>query len=308
MYARHPVPAALQLLAEQQHGVLTSDQLTSVPRAALRRVSDDWTRLGRGVYCVTTPTWLSAAFAGILRGGSASALGSLAAAHLLGLHDDEPDDICVWVPETISKPVMTVDQWRIRFRRGLRAGVGFPPRTRTEETLLDCAKELGEDDTVAMITRALTQRATTASRILAASEERIRIRHRTTIRALCDATADGVESVLEWRYLERVERQHGLPPMHRQVQVGRHRLDGLYPDFGVVLELDGRAFHDTARDMHRDNVNAVEHGLTTLRYGWHAVTSTPCEVAQQVAATLRQRGWSGSLRRCDQCPSLGGKP
>lgn len=304
MYTRQSFPPALQLLAEQQHGVLTSQQLAEVPRAVLRRTSKQWLRLGRGMYCLTEePTWLSAAWAGVMRAGPASALGCLAAAHMHGIHDEEPQEICVWLPETVSKPVMVVGRWQIRFKRGTRSGVGSPARTRVEETLLDSAWDLSEDSAVALVTKALAQRTTTATRIMTAIEGRVRARHRSTIRALCDATADGIESVLEWRYLERVERQHGLPPMERQVHVGRRRLDGLYRDFNVVVELDGRAFHDTARDMERDNTNVVQYGLVTLRYGWHAVTSAPCSVAQQVADTLGRRGWAGSLQRCTQCRS-----
>lgn len=302
MYAKQPFPPSLLLLAQQQHGVLTTQQMASVPRAVVRRHAQTWLQLGRGIYCLTEPTWFSAAWAGILRAGPASSVGSLAAAHLSGLHDEEPHEICVWLPETVSKPGMGVGPWRIRFRRGTRVGVGSPPRTRIEETLLDSAWDLDEDSTVALFTRALAQRTTTAPRILAAAEERIRARHRTTVRALCDATANGVESVLEWRYLERVERQHGLPAAERQVQAGRHRLDALYREFNVVIELDGRAFHDAGRDMRRDNTNAVQYGITTLRYGWHAITSSSCDVARQVAQALGQRGWTGSLRRCVQCP------
>lgn len=302
MYSKQPFPSALQHLAEQQHGVLTAQQLAPLSRSALRRFSNDWLRLAKGLYCLAEPTWLSAACAGVARAGPTSSVGSVAAARLHGLHDGEPEEIRVWLPETVSKPALTVGPWRIVFKRGTRHGVGWPPRTRIEDTLLDSAWDLGEDSTVALITRALSQRTTTGTRLMAAAEDRIRLRHRATVRALCDATTGGIESVLEWRYLERVERQHALPPLERQVVVGPHRLDGLYREFGIIVELDGRAFHDAARDMERDNFNAVQHGLTTLRYGWHAVTSTPCDVARQVADTLVQHGWAGSFRRCAACP------
>lgn len=303
MYSKHSFPQELQRLAEQQHGVLTAQQLQPLSRSALRRFSAEWFRLGKGLYCITEPTWLSAAWAGIARAGPTASVGSVAAAHLHGLHDEEPEEISVWLPETVSKPALTVGPWQIRFKRGTRYGDSWPPRTRIEETILDSAGELGEDSIVALITRALTKHATTAPRLTAAAEERIRLRHRTTIRAVCDSATGGIESVLEWRYLERVERRHALPPLERQAVVGKYRLDGLYREFNIIVELDGRAFHDSARDMERDNVNAAHHGLTTIRYGWHAVTSTPCEVARQIADLLARRGWLGSLRRCADCPA-----
>lgn len=302
MYTKQLFPSALRDLADQQHGVLTTQQLLPLPRSVLRRFSGEWVRLAQGLYCLTEPTWPSAVWAGFLRAGPASSIGSLAAAHLHGLYDEQPEEICVWLPETVSKPVLTVGRWRIRFRRGTRYGVGLPPRTRTDETLIDSANELDEDSVVALISKALTRRVTTAPRILAASEDRIRHKHRTTIRALCDTSIGGIESVLEWRYLERVERRHALPPMQRQAAVGAYRVDGLYRDFAIVVELDGQAFHDPVRDMKRDNDTAVDHGFTTLRYGWHAVTSTPCDVARQIAEMLARRGWMGSMQRCGQCP------
>lgn len=302
MYPKQPFPVALQQLADQQHGVLTTQQLTRLSRATLRRFSSDWVRLTNGLYCLAEPTWLSAAWAGVIRGGATACVGSVAAAHLHKLHEDEPEEITVWLPETVSKPVLHVGRWRIRFKRGSRYGVGFPPKTSIVETVLDSAWQLDEDSTVALITRSLAQRATTAPQITTGAEQRIRLRHRTTIRALCHPSSAGLESVLEWRYLERVERPHTLPPLERQALIGRRRLDGLYREFNVIIELDGRAFHDEVRDMERDNDHAIHHGLTTLRYDWHAVTATPCRVARQVADLLAHRGWAGTLQRCADCP------
>jgi len=79
------------------------------------------------------------------------------------------------------------------------------------------------------------------------------------------------------------------------------RRDLGYAEFGLFVELDGRLGHEGAdnafRDMDRDNAAALE-GRTTLRYGWSAVMSRPCDTAVQVAALLASRGWAGRLRRC----------
>lgn len=60
--------------------------------------------------------------------------------------------------------------------------------------------------------------------------------------------ATGVYSVLEHRYLTRVERPHGLPTARRQrvVRAGRGPAyrDVEYPTIGLVVELDGRLGHD----------------------------------------------------------------
>ncbi|MEO7589210.1 MAG: hypothetical protein ABIS84_14425 [Arachnia sp.] len=163
--------------------------------------------------------------------------------------------------------------------------------------------ELDEDSLVATLARALTERRTTPGRLLALLSSRQRIRHRSVIEDLCGVAGQGIESVLEWRYLERVEQRHRLPKPERQASLGdRARIDGIYREFNLAIELDGRSFHDAPKDMVRDNRHVLQHGVDTLRYGWHAVTSDPCAVAAQVARALTARGWRGGLRRCPECP------
>jgi len=50
-------------------------------------------------------------------------------------------------------------------------------------------------------------------------------------------------------------------------------------------------------DIHRDNYFAST-GIVTLRYSWADVTSRPCQAAAEIAALLRMRGWTGTLRSC----------
>jgi hypothetical protein len=114
----------------------------------------------------------------------------------------------------------------------------------------------------------------------------------------------GVHSLLEYRYLHFVERPHGLPAAIRQVRIddgGRSRyLDNLYRDYRLCVELDGVAAHPESQrwqDIHRIN-RFTEQGLITLRYGWVDIDRQPCETTVQVAAVLRQNGWSGSARAC----------
>ena len=54
-------------------------------------------------------------------------------------------------------------------------------------------------------------------------------------------------SLLEYRYVHRVERPHGLPAARRQARIrqrtGNRYLDNLYEGYGVCSELDGTAAH-----------------------------------------------------------------
>jgi hypothetical protein len=121
--------------------------------------------------------------------------------------------------------------------------------------------------------------------------------------ALGDA-AGGALSVLEYRYVHRVERPHGLPAARRQARVrqdtGNRYLDNFYEEYGVCVEVDGTAAHpadEQWRDKRRDNANAVR-GIVTLRFGLLDLGDRRCETASAVAALLRRHGWTGSLRAC----------
>ncbi|MFB9323480.1 hypothetical protein [Cryptosporangium minutisporangium] len=107
--------------------------------------------------------------------------------------------------------------------------------------------------------------------------------------------------MLEREYPVDVEQAHGIPPGTRQRGIGKTRDDVHYDDYDTTVELDGRAVHRPAeaawRDMRRDNVSAVR-GDMTLRYGWEDVHTRPCEVAAEVAAVLRARGWRGQPTPC----------
>jgi hypothetical protein len=122
--------------------------------------------------------------------------------------------------------------------------------------------------------------------------------------------ARGAQSPLEIRDA-RLRRAHGLPAGRRQLRRlrdGTEYLDVVLEEWGLHVELDGRLVHDRAReiwrDFRRDNASQVR-GMAHLRYGWADVVDRPCLVALEQARMLRQRGWSGSFRRCPSCPTPG---
>jgi len=159
---------------------------------------------------------------------------------------------------------------------------------------------------VGLLSDAVRSRLTSPRAVGAVIKTRARVRGRRRIEAVL-ADLDGIESTLEYVYRRDVERAHGLPAARRQASVSAGtRSDGFYEAYGVVIELDGRAFHqnpDAAfRDLARDNAHAALN-LITLRYGSADVRGRPCAVARQVAAVLKSRGWTGTPLRCPRCPS-----
>jgi len=186
-----------------------------------------------------------------------------------------------------------------------RHPVRVPPRTRVEETVLDLAEASAcFDDALAWTVAACERRRTTHVALLTAMRVRPRMRWRAELTAALDDIGAGIHSVLEFRYVRGVERPHGLPAGRRQARQSRgsrsNYLDTLYADFGLAVELDGRAAHraqDRWHDAHRDNFLAAA-GIVTLRYSWADVTERRCQVAGEVGRALRRRGWPGSVSRC----------
>jgi putative AbiEi antitoxin of type IV toxin-antitoxin system len=187
-----------------------------------------------------------------------------------------------------------------------------PPRVRIEHAAIDVASTHHRDPVRMFRTLAdvCQTRRTTAARIGEALESRVRVPGKALVLDLLDDLATGACSVLEREYL-RIERRHGLPEGTRQKPAaiaGRSAYrDVDYEDFGVVVELDGRAFHDDAAsrdlDARRDLEMLVDSDRPTVRLTYGGVFGTPCQTVAKIGALLTRRGWSEALRPCPTCPA-----
>jgi hypothetical protein len=269
-----------------------------------------------GVYVTHTgePTWLQHAWAAVLSHWPA-ALSHDSVLHIHDMHrgcgrrDTEDIHITIDHGRTVSKQsgvqVHRKREWD-RFVQPSRV----PAQIRLEHAVLDVASEAkSEADAIATLADACQSRRTTAARLARALRSRPKLKRRRFLLAVLEDVASGVYSLLEHRYLTRVERPHGLPTAKRQrhVRPGRTSAyrDVEYRGLRTIVELDGRLGHewqvDRWNDFDRDVVSAVE-GITTLRLGWRQVLD-PCRVARAVGAVLRAHGWTGELRPCSTtCP------
>jgi very-short-patch-repair endonuclease len=104
-------------------------------------------------------------------------------------------------------------------------------------------------------------------------------------------------SKLEERFLALC-RRHGLPEPEVNVPLLGYVVDFLWPHSLLVVEVDGRATHDTHRafqaDRDRDGRLAVA-GYTVLRFTWWDVTRRPAVAADRVARLLRRTPGRGAL-------------
>ena len=306
---------ALQRLTRLQAGVVTREQATAhgvSPRLVARLIDEGhWRRLDRAVFLTAglEPTFEARAWAGTLLGGDDARVGALAAARLHRLADDDPALVTVLVPHR-QRPAPRRGYEFVRERAGTRGrSVGAPPRTTVEDTVLDLCATARPEDVVGWVTLAVERRRTTSRGLLRALAGRQRHPRRELLEGLLADVAVGVRSPLELTYLRDVERAHGLNVLVSRQQPSRtHRAirDVCYPEFGVVVELDGRLGHTELgrfRDMNRDNLASLD-GLLTLRYGAGDLHGHPCAVAAQVARALHQRGWTGLPTRCPHCRSV----
>jgi hypothetical protein len=275
------------------------------------RVSNGrWQRLQRGVYAAFSggPSRETVLWAALLRAGPDAVLSHQTAAERHGLIDEPTPLITITVP--VSKRPARVKIPGVAIRRSdailrTKHPAMLPPCTRVEDTVLDLIEVATNfDDAYAWICRAIGRRRTTAERIRLALDARKKMRWRREIALALGDAEGGALSILEYRYVHRVERPHGLPAAHRQARIrqgtGSRYLDNLYKGYRLCVEIDGTAAHpadEQWRDKRRDNTNAVS-GIVTLRFGLLELGDRRCETAQAVATLLNRNGWSGVARRC----------
>jgi hypothetical protein len=275
-----------------------------------------WQRLQRGVYATFSgdPARETMLWGALLRAGPDAVLSHQTAAERHGLIDEPSPLITITVPAfrhpaQVKIPGVVIHRSNAILRT--RHPAMLPPCTRVEDTVLDLIQVARSfDDAYAWICRAIGRRRTTADRIQQAMDARKRMRWRGELEAALGEAGGGALSLLEYRYVHRVERPHRLPAAGRQVRIrqgkGHRYLDNLYEEYGLCVELDGTAAHpadEQWRDKRRDNANAVS-GIVTLRFGFLDLGDRRCETAAAVATLLGRNGWLGCPRSClrQACP------
>ena len=306
-------------LLQQQCGVISRSQVLErglddafLARAVRRRLL---ARVVDGVYVDHTGplTWHQRAWAALLFYAPA-VLTHESALRAEGMRRSGPEEGPIHVAIEHCRRVARIDGVVVHRKRGLARQVHpsrSPARIRLEEAVLDVAASASSiADAIALLSDACQTRRTTAARLLISGVARPRLRRRATLLAVLRDVADGAYSLLEHRYLTRVERPHGLPTGKRQrrVRIGRWAAyrDVEYLRLGTVIELDGRLGHEDATDRWDDldrDLDGIVVGKLTVRLGWRHVLE-PCRVAAAIATILRARGWTGQVTGCSPtCPA-----
>lgn len=297
-----------------QSGVVSRAQLLAAGETppTIRRMirRRDLAVVNPGIYVNHTgqPTWVERAWAGVLHAWPAALSGQSALRAHEGPGKSGRDLTTIEVAIDQARTVVAPAGVRVRRIERLSERVLWntgPPRLRYEDAAIDVAAlARSELATVATLADMVQSRRSTAARLAAEVASRTRLPRRDWMRGVLADIGDGTCSVLEQGYLNRVVRAHGLPIGQRQVRSG----DGsrvIYRDTehanGLIVELDGRLFHDTATqrdaDLERD-LDAAVDGLDTVRLGWGQVFDRACRTAGKVAELHLARGWSGAPAAC----------
>jgi hypothetical protein len=279
----------------------------------------EWVIVHPGVYVAHTGplSWLARAWAAVQFSWPSALCGhsALRAAEGPG-RSDSPDDGPIHVAvdrrrTTLVEPPGVRVHHVVRLDGRVQWNMS-PPRLRYEDAALDVAAEAVSDfRAIAALAKACQSRRTTAQRLLDSLAGRPRIGRRAWLRDTLTDIAEGACSVLEHGYLTRVERAHGLHHAERQVKatasVGIVYRDVAYGE-SLIVELDGRLFHDTATardaDFERDLDAAVDR-KSTVRLSYGQVFDRPCSTAGKLGKVLHAHGLGVSPHPCGPGCSVG---
>ena len=301
-----------------QQGLVTRQQLrdAGLSRRRVQAVTSALVRVERGVYADRAPgsrpahlvtggvpaaAYVAEVRALLLALGPAARASRRTAAVLWGL------DVLV-EPALVELDVVgvagTPRRTGVRVRRAQRSAtalvVAVPgsaplPVTPLVDTLLDIAEERPLAEAVAVVDSALRARRTTLRQVRRAVAARrgqpFAGRLRRVLRWADARSGSVLESALRVLLCEA-----GLVPPARQHVVRRAdgtvvgRVDFAWPERRLVVETDGRRWHDPAdardRDRRRDN-GCARAGYRVLRFTWAEVLHAPDDVVAAVREALR---------------------
>ncbi len=290
---------AIAEVAYRQHGVISLEQLNALnlsetavqQRVAVGRLC----RLHQGVYAIGHPPssreggWMAA----VLACGRGAVLSYRSSAALWGLRQDNRSSIDVTAPNRRGRIPEGIDAHRhgslAPADRTMRYGI---PCTSVERTLLDLAgvipvwelrKALAEAEVLQILDLRVLRRLIRRSR-----GRRGVARLRLVVDELDPATKR-TRSELERLFLRMCARAElPCPEVNMSLDVGDGRLeaDFIWRDAGLIVEADGRRFHDTNSAFNHDRRREQRLQLA----GWRVSRCTWWQVeheSRRLATTIR---------------------
>jgi very-short-patch-repair endonuclease/predicted transcriptional regulator of viral defense system len=293
MPADRPETRALALAA-CQHVVLNAAQLAECglsQHAIAHRVRVGWLRrMHRGVYLVgPLPAPHSAAMAATLAVGRDALLSHHAAGVLWEVRSAAEGPLDVTVPgrETRHRKGIRTHSARGFHPADARRHHGIPV-TSPARTLLDLATELSPRELDRAVNEARVHRLVTDHSLDEQFKRYPTHRGVAALRRAVLLEPALARSEAERRLLQLIETAR-LPRPETNMRIGRHEVDFLWRAEGLVVEVDGYAFHSSRNAFERDRRRDAElllAGLRVVRLTWRDVDGDGTAAVAIVAATL----------------------
>jgi very-short-patch-repair endonuclease len=233
---------------------------------------------------------------GLVHGGAGAALSHRTAAQLHDLRVAETVTEII-VPHgrhKASGPTVAVHQSLRPFASCWRQGFAC---TGPARTVVDVACALPAlRDVRALVTDAIQRGLVRLSDVREEAELAPR-RGSRWLRQVLDEAEDGARSPGEAEFMTLVA-QSGLPIPEFNATIraaaGTRVVDGLWRDYRLAAEVDGREWHlgaeEWAQDLRRQNVLQIA-GVSLLRFPVSRIRSEPARVLNEIRAALVARGW-----------------
>ena len=290
------IDAAIAAIATRQHGTIGHDQLLALgltAKAIKYRV-----RIGRlhpihrGVYAVghrkltQRGLWMAA----VLTAGERAVLSHRSGAALWGLGIANTSRIEITTPRDRRRPKLKVHVARLADDEiTTRDGI---PVTSVSRTLLDLAA-VAPRRQVEKAVREAEHRLLGDKASVGVLLERHQGRKGTkTLRELRQRAGHGVtDSEFEERFLTFLD-ERGFERPRLNAYIEGFRCDAVWPAQKVVVELDGRAYHDDDDHFETDRVRDRKlqaAGFAPIRVTWKALDTKPDDLEHDLAALLARR-------------------
>jgi very-short-patch-repair endonuclease len=299
------VERTIARIASRAHGVVTRQQLLTAG------VSDDeirWRlRMGslhrqhRGVYRVghVAPSLQARYLAAVLACGADALLSGRAAGHLLGLVKGSAPGPEVTAPTRRRVPgVRTRRSRRIEVIERMRwSGI---PVTTPAQTLVDLAAVLDEEDLARACHEAGVRHRTTPRQVAAILARHPSAAGARKLRGVMEGEVQVTLSGLERRFLELL-REGALPLPRTNKVAGARRVDCIWEDPRLIIELDSYRYHHSRHAWEQDRRR--EREARARRYEFRRYTHD--DVFRDPTLMLRGARGAPRRKRADLTPNDG---
>jgi hypothetical protein len=295
--AHSQLNAAIRARLRRQHGNVTRRQLLELglSKSGIDKRLETGSLVTRyhGVYCQAParqdPQALIAA--AVLAGGPTAVASHASAAYLWGFvpHYEHPPEISLPTGDRRPRHILA-HRCPSLAPRDVTRQHGVPTTTPTR-TALDLAPRL----TKKQLTRLVNDQLRDGRLRLAALDDVVARNpyHPGTklLRPFVEHPRNPTDSPFEDDFLTFV-KEYGLPMPQTNIWLHGRKVDVFYPEAHLIVELDGRDFHndqDAFRDDRERDTENLKHGLTTMRMTKDRLELTPGYEAERLMEIYSRR-------------------